>query len=539
MPPTRRNTVIPIVLCVPLALLAAGALHLADRLPGTEAELRRQLTDAGGMVGLIKDLLEAPFYSLPLAGPTAMKVLTVTLQAAAAVWVLAALAGMIARRQWSLRLLRGGWIVVLVAAAIVAGAGFAAGPTAAAAYKDAFPKAGDAAYRTFLFRWTWLRWPLLATVGAAAALLLSLRGRTLSLYHAAVTGEAVRGDVITENIRTGGSDPRYRRSWLSSSMLFWMLLIGLPFLLSLIRGWDEFRYLVPYGHGQPRVTRVMRVVKRKKKRRKKYILRTNAAVIWEQPKLDESTIAEEVDQQTQMTHVADRNAVHGKMGAGGGDEGGWPDGVPQFIRIEYTGRDWSDGMIDPYGRTPADVNFLNFLRKEVPFPVARSSEANSVRKLGRYVKGFAPPFVYMTGSDRIQMSTSERKIIRQYLLDGGMLFADAGNERWDYHFRVFIQGVLPDKRLIDIADDEGIFQIPYTFPNGAPPLWHHGGYRALGVKHKGRWIVFYHPGDMNDAWKTGRSGMSIETAEASYQMGINVMYYAITRYLEQTRKHRK
>jgi hypothetical protein len=44
---------------------------------------------------------------------------------------------------------------------------------------------------------------------------------------------------------------------------------------------------------------------------------------------------------------------------------------------------------------------------------------------------------------------------------------------------------------------------------------------------------------MNDAWKSGRSGMDTDTADKAYQMGINVMYYAITRYLEETRKYRK
>jgi len=542
MPATRKRRAIAWILSVPLALLAAGALHLADRLPVARAQLDDRLAEAGGMAGLIDTLLEAPFYSLALAGPTAERVLIVTLIACAAVWALAAAAAVLIRRRGSLRLLRAGWVAVFVASAVLAGVAFGAGTAAGDAYKELFPDADDAAYRTFLFRWHWLRWPLAACLLAAGMLLISARSRTLSLYHAA--GDRGTGDAIAESLRTGGRDRRYRRSWLSSALLHWLLFIGLPFLMTMLfRGCDAPRYLVPYGHGKPKVTRVMHVVKRKKKRRKKYILRKDSPLFWERPKLDESKIADEVDKQTQLTHSADRSAVHGKMGAGGGDEGGWPDGVPggklRFVRLEYNGADWNDGMVDPTGRTPADVNFLNFLRKEVPLSVARTSEAHPIRKLARYPKGFAPPFVYITGSDRIHCSATERKTLRQYLLDGGMLFADAGTSRWDYHFRVFIQSVLPDKRLIDIADDEEIFQMPYTFPNGAPPLWHHGGFRALGVKHKGRWIVFYHPGDMNDAWKTGRSGMSTEIADASYQMGINVMYYAITRYLEHTRKYRK
>jgi hypothetical protein len=61
----------------------------------------------------------------------------------------------------------------------------------------------------------------------------------------------------------------------------------------------------------------------------------------------------------------------------------------------------------------------------------------------------------------------------------------------------------------------------------------------MGIKHQGRWVVFYHPGDINDAWKTGHSGMDPELVKGAYEMGVNIVYYAFTRYLELTRKYRK
>ena len=90
-----------------------------------------------------------------------------------------------------------------------------------------------------------------------------------------------------------------------------------------------------------------------------------------------------------------------------------------------------------------------------------------------------------------------------------------------------------------IADDDPIFQIPFAFPNGAPSLWHHGGYKAKGVKYRGRWIVFYHPGDINDAWKTGHSGMERDKAQGAFHMGVNIIYYSFMNYLRETRKYRK
>ena len=426
---------------------------------------------------------------------------------------------------------------MFVASFILLAAVFDAGGTLAQAYKEHTPGANDVAYRTFLMRWIWLRWALLASAVAAGMLVVAARAKTLAAFHAD-EADAPIGDRVVENLRTGGNDRRFRKSWLSSAMLHWVVIVAIPFLLSL-RGCVS-PYLVPYGRGEARVVRVMKVVKRKKKPRKKYILRKNAAIYWDIPDLNESKIAEDVNEATQLTYTANRNAVHGKMGAGGGKQGGWPDGVPggkiRFIRLEYQGRDWDDGMD---GISAADINFLNFFRKEVPFPVAHKGESHAISLLAKYPKGFAPPFVYMTGSEGISTSANDKRVLREYLLDGGMLFADSGTAKWSREFFRFIQQVFPDKRLVDIPDDDEIFQMPYAFPDGAPPLWHHGGYRALGIKHKGRWIVFFHPGDMNDAWKTGRSGMDIDTADKAYQMGINIMYYAITRYLENTRKYRK
>ena len=59
------------------------------------------------------------------------------------------------------------------------------------------------------------------------------------------------------------------------------------------------------------------------------------------------------------------------------------------------------------------------------------------------------------------------------------------------------------------------------------------------MKHKGRWVIFYHPGDINDAWKSGHSGLNPRMARGAFQMGINIVYYSFTNYLELTRKYRK
>ena len=111
-----------------------------------------------------------------------------------------------------------------------------------------------------------------------------------------------------------------------------------------------------------------------------------------------------------------------------------------------------------------------------------------------------------------------------------MIFADNGGGHFNGSFRALMRRAFPDKRPVDIPNDDIIYRQPFYFPGGAPPLWHHSGYRALGWKHKGRWIVFYHQGDINDAWKTGHSGVKKHLAAAAYKLGINIVNYAFNQY---------
>ena len=512
------------MLCLPLAALAALAEYHAIRLPMAY----RVFT------------IYHPVYAEPFSAegvPALVWFTSRLLWVFAAVFAAGGLVGLI-RRGWALAGLRkcyvGAYALAIVHACLV----FRLTGIVAA---RALPLDGAAldAVGLFELRCVRLAPTVLAAAGVALLHVISLRRATLELYAPPAPAGPALGDRVLENLRTCGRDPRYRRSVLSSAAAHLMVIVVLPWLL-LLRGCVE-PYLVPWGSGTPAVTRVQIVQRRVKKKRKKYILRPDSKIIWQAPDLDESDILKQVDEDTQLTHQADVAAVHGKMGAGGGTRGGWPEGVPggrlRFIRVKYRGGDWDDGMD---GASAADVNFLNFIRKEVPFPVARKGEAHAIGLLRKYPPGRAPPFLYLTGESDIRgVSGKEMKVLRDYCLGGGMLFADAGSAHFAYAFRRFVAAVFPDKRLVTIADDDPIFQMPYVFPHGPPPLWHHGGRRALGVKHRGRWCVFFHPGDLNDAWKTGHSGLRPRLAKGAYQMGVNVVYYAITQYLEMTRKLRK
>jgi hypothetical protein len=230
------------------------------------------------------------------------------------------------------------------------------------------------------------------------------------------------------------------------------------------------------------------------------------------------------------------------LGKGGGKKGGWPEGMDdykiRFIRLEHGGEGWDDGM-DESG---ADYNFLRAFAEATGFKkIANKGESHSIALLAKYPDDGFPPFVYLTGNGNMgRVSSNDAKILREYCLKGGMLIADAGSAQFHNSFLHFMRQVFPDKPLIDIADDDMLYQLPYGFPDGAPAFWHHGGRRALGIKHEGRWIAFYHPGDMNDAWKSpGFTDVTPEMREAAMNLGINLVYYSFNQWDDAVGKARK
>jgi hypothetical protein len=152
--------------------------------------------------------------------------------------------------------------------------------------------------------------------------------------------------------------------------------------------------------------------------------------------------------------------------------------------------------------------------------------------LRRFPGKRAPPFVYITGSGNVNASNEDVRALRWYCTEeSGMVFADNGGGNFNASFRALMKRAFPELEWVDIANDDVIYKQPFIFPNGAPPLWHHSGSRALGMKFSGRWVAFYHQGDMKDAWKTGHSGATDAQANMAYQLGINVMNYAFNQYM--------
>lgn len=385
-------------------------------------------------------------------------------------------------------------------------------------------KAFDSAMRNNL--WTGSFFALLILAILAAIVLLALSTSfARKFYSNRPTGGVFpenAGENFVENLRSGGKDPRFRSSLYWAISLFLLAIFG-PFLI-FCWGWEE-PYGLPKGAGQTPQQMVVKKVKPKKKP-KKLTVNPWSPYILTRMNIDDVVTLKELEEETRDTYEAN----HMAMGAGKGKKGGWPNGIEdsaiRFIRLKYRGGDWDQDM----GKG-SDYNLLIKFHEWTGFKIARDTEHREIQRLKFFPKKRSPPFVFLTGMRGINLSESEVKILRDYCLkEGGMLFIDNGGGYFGSSVRQMLRRVFPGKPLVDISNDDEIFQRPYVFPDGAPPFWHHDGSRALGIRDEGRWVVFYHPGDINDAWKDGHSGATDEVADQAYKLGVNIMYYAFTQY---------
>ena len=146
----------------------------------------------------------------------------------------------------------------------------------------------------------------------------------------------------------------------------------------------------------------------------------------------------------------------------------------------------------------------------------------------RFPIGKSPPLVYITGQKTLSLSRNEIETLREYLTDKhGMLFADnGGSAAWHSQFFNLMRQVLPNAEPIRVPFDHPVHRGIPSLPMVVP----HGGRVAYGWVVESRLVVYYHPGDIGDAWADGHAGVSRQIYEDCYRLGANIMLYAHTEY---------
>jgi len=276
-------------------------------------------------------------------------------------------------------------------------------------------------------------------------------------------------------------------------------------------------YEMPAGGGKPK--QKVRVVKVQKIKKLKFIINPLSVVIFNPPPID--TIKLKLKEVSKHMY----QVGYGK-GKGAGFSAGTKRGKVRFIRLEYSGGDWDQGM-------GHDSDLLMLLKyfEYTGHKIHNRTESRTVAQLKNFPIGKSPPMVYLTGQKSIHMSKNEQKILRQYLLEKhGMIFCSNGGSR-HFHSQFFsLMGrILPKVQPVKVPLDDVIHRIPFDIPF-LPYVAPHGGKDAWGWKVDGRWVAYYHPGDIGDAWSKDHAGVKPEIWEYCYQLGTNVIFYAHAEY---------
>jgi hypothetical protein len=296
---------------------------------------------------------------------------------------------------------------------------------------------------------------------------------------------------------------------------------SLAFLLAVMMvnqlGGCQEIYEMPAGGGEQKT--MAQTLKVQKVIKKKFVINPFSAIIFNPPPIDEVKL--------QLLEVTQHQYTVGYgSGAGAGFAGGTNKGKVRFIRLEYAGGDWNQDF-----GVGGDQNMLVEYGARTGQTVSAQTESRTVAQLNNFPLGKSPPLVYLTGQRNIQLSKNEVKILREYLLDKhGMLFGDnGGSGHFHNQFISMMQQVLPNVEPVRIPLDDVVHRIPYQIPF-LPYVSPHGGKDAWGWKVDGRWVCYYHPGDIGDAWTDDHSGVAPDTYEYCYQLGTNVIFYAHVEY---------
>lgn len=192
-----------------------------------------------------------------------------------------------------------------------------------------------------------------------------------------------------------------------------------------------------------------------------------------------------------------------------------------IARLKYDGGgDWYNG--------PTEIpNLLAFIAQHTPIRTAEQEA--QVALTDDHL--FAYPVLFLTGHGNIRFSEEELRRLRLYLERGGFLFAN-DDYGLDKSFRRELQRAFPDKELVQLPPSYGIFQTPFSFPNGLPKIHDHDGDppQAWGLFHEGRLIVFYNvSSDIADGWDDPAvHNDPPEKRREALKMGVNVIVWALT-----------
>lgn len=187
-----------------------------------------------------------------------------------------------------------------------------------------------------------------------------------------------------------------------------------------------------------------------------------------------------------------------------------------MARLKYGGGgDW-------YAGPSMLVNLSKRLKADLGLPVCAEEKVVGLLDGDLY----RHPILFMTGHGNVSFGEEERRVLREYLLRGGLLFAD-DNYGMDSSFRREMKALFPNHSLAPLGTTHPVFSAHHRFPAGLPKVHQHDGKRATayGIAVDGRTVVFYsYESDLGNGWEDPDVHKTPPAMrEQALRMGVNVV----------------
>ncbi len=137
------------------------------------------------------------------------------------------------------------------------------------------------------------------------------------------------------------------------------------------------------------------------------------------------------------------------------------------------------------------------------------------------------PILFFNGHRVPVFSEAAKSNIREYVNQGGFLFADAccGEKEFDLGFRRLIEELFPppDYQLRPLPPEHPVWRARFPLSPESHPLW--------GIEHGCRTVAIYSPGDLSCYWNQAERSPANTGVVRSRMIGQNVIDYATGREL--------
>ena len=192
-----------------------------------------------------------------------------------------------------------------------------------------------------------------------------------------------------------------------------------------------------------------------------------------------------------------------------------------IARVNYGGG--GDWYCDP----SSIPNMLNYLTKNTS--IKADHDEYRIKLTTKELRGH--PYLYMTGHGNIRFTNEEIIQLREYLMGGGFLHTD-DNYGLNTSFRREMKRVFPDRDFVELPHDHAVFHSYFDMPNGLPKIHEHDGKppQLFALYNEDRIMVIYsYESDLGDGWEDEEvHNDPSELRVAALQMGVNIIYFALT-----------